>query len=134
MTPTCRKLLVAGLLLGSLSSAHAGPVFGARASGSELDSPGIEVDGGPGSTSASINEVRFRAAASFSSASTFLPGLTAFANNLSHENDDDITSAEAEAYQVFNSRASPTILDINLHGVITGDAWVLANVYVRVRG
>lgn len=120
-----------GILLAGLSDAHAIPMFGAKASGSELDTPGIQTNGGSGSASASINESNFNADAGFPPIVTYLPELTAFSRNASQENDDDITNATAEAYQVFRSSTTQTIeLNVNLHAVIVGDAFVLADVFV----
>jgi hypothetical protein len=131
MKPLGPLLAIFGILLASFSDAHAVPMFGAKASGSELDTPGIQTDGGPGSASASINQSNFNADASFPPIVTYLPELTAFSQNASQENDDDITNATAEAYQVFQSSTSQTIdLNISLHGIIAGDAFVLADVFV----
>lgn len=128
----CGMVLVGlGVLLAGHGQAHAVSMFGAKASGSELDTPGIVTDGGPGSSSASINESNFNAAAGFPAVVTYLPELTAYSQNASQENDDDITGATAEAYQVFTSATSQTIeLNVNLHAIIVGDAFVLADVFV----
>jgi hypothetical protein len=125
------SLLALGMILASVPDAHAAPMFGAKVSGSELDTPGTQTDGGAGSASASINEANFNADASFPAIVTYLPELTAFSQNASQQNDDDITNATAEAYQVFASSTSQTIeLNVNLHGIILGDAFVLADVFV----
>jgi len=124
------SLLALGILLASLPDAHAVPMFGAKVSGSELDT-GIQTDGGPGSASASISEANYNADAGFAPIVTYLPELTAFSQNASQQNDDDITNATAEAFQVFTSSTSQTItLNVNLHGIIVGDAFVLADVFV----
>jgi hypothetical protein len=126
-----RLLACSGILLACFSDAHAVPMFGAKASGSELDTPGVQTDGGPGSASASINQSDFNADAGFPPIVTYLPELTAFSQNASQSNDDDITNATAEAYQVFRSSTTQMIdLNVNLHGIITGDAFVLADVFV----
>jgi hypothetical protein len=126
-----RLLACFGIFLACFSDAHAVPIFGAKASGSDLDTPGIQTDGGPGSPNASINQFDFRADASFPPIVTYLPELTAFSQNASQSNDDDITNATAEAYQVFRSSTSQTIdLNVSLHSIINGDAFALADVFV----
>ena len=70
MDPIRRVSLTAGILVTFCTAAHAAPPdFGAKASGSELNS-GITEDGGPGISSASVSEADFTADASFLATST----------------------------------------------------------------
>lgn len=128
-------LVCSAVLILTVATAHAAvPDFGAKATGSELIS-GIVQDGGPGSSSASISQANFNADASFVATSTYLPELRAFSRNTTASNDDDITSSEAEAYQVFSSSVAQTIdLNVSLHGIVVDGSidtsGVLANVFV----
>lgn len=126
-----RSLICGCILLVSASNSQAIPVFGVQARGSDLDSPGITENGGPGSANASVSGTKFNAGGALPSGSTFLPELTAFATNSSPENDDDRTSAVAEGYQAFRATAAGAVeLNINLHGIVDGDGFVLADVYL----
>lgn len=128
-------LLTGAILIACSTAAHAAaPDFGAKASGSELNS-GIVEDGGPGISSASVSEADFTADASFLATSTYLPELKAFSTNTAPENDDDITRGEAEAYQTFTSSIAQTIdLNVSLHGIVADGSLdtsgVLADVFV----
>jgi hypothetical protein len=130
-----RVLLTVVVLIACSTAAHAvDPEFGAKASGSELNS-GIAQDGGPGSESASISRPDFTADASFLPNSTYLPELKAFSTNTAPENDDDITRGEAQAYRTFTSAVAQTIdLNVSLHGIVTDGSLdtsgVLADVFV----
>jgi hypothetical protein len=130
-----RIFIALAITIAGFSNAHAAPTFGAMASGSELDTPGILTDGGAGSSSASISSGNYGADASFVANSTYLPELTAFAINPSIDNDDDRTFGHAEAYQVFNNTGTgPINLNISLHGIIDDgvgtDSYVLADIWV----
>ncbi len=128
-------IICAAFLITGFSNAHAVSIFGTYTSGSELDTPGTVTDGGPGSVSASISRSNFNADAGFLSTSTYLPELTAYANNPSVENDDDRTWGHAQAYRVFNnSGPGPINLNVSLHGIVndgtdTG-SYVLADVWI----
>ena len=129
-------LLCSGILIAYISSANAVPMFGTKATGSDLvpDSGFLE-DGGPGSSSASVSFTTFSAEASFAPTSTYLPILKAKSEGEDATFDDDRTQANAEAYQAFTSSIAQTIsLDINLTSTVTnasgGTSGVLSNVYV----
>ena len=130
-----RVLLTGGILIACCTAAHAAaPGFGAKASGSELNS-GIVEDGGPGISSASVSQPDYTADASFLPSSTYLPELKAFSTNTTPENDDDITGSQAQAYQTFTSATAQTIdLTVSLHGIVTDGALdtsgVLADIFV----
>ena len=136
MQRTYRLLLCVAVLACYSTETHAVPLRGAKTTGSDLDpSSGFLQDGGPGSSFAAVSFSTFRAEASFSAQSTFLPVLRAESNGVGALFDDDRTNTEAEAYQVFNSSIPQTIrLDIVLDSVVTngpnGTSSVLANVYV----
>ena len=131
-----RLLICAAVLTTSFTDSCAAPMFGVKASGSDLEPDSVSLaDGGPGATSATVSFSTFRADARFDPLSTFLPLLRAESNGLGAVFDDDRTNTKAEAYQVFTSSVSQTIrLDIVLDSVVTnepsGTSGVLSNVYV----
>ena len=127
MKPTSRILLAAASLLFIASSAQAVPVslpsFGAWAQGQDLEPVNINIDdGGAGSASAAVSFTTFDVEAMYDPASTYLPILKAQANGLDATIDDDRTSTEAVAYEIFTSSIAQTI---NLG--ITLDSTVFAN-------
>ena len=130
-----RALLTGGILIACSTAAQAAPPdFGAKASGSTLNS-GLVADGGPGISSASVSQADFAADASFLATSTFLPELKALSVNTTRINDDDRTDSQAQAYQTFSSATAQTIdLDVSLHGIVTHGSsttsYVLADVFV----
>jgi hypothetical protein len=131
-----RFLSCIGTFFAFLPAAHAVSNFGAFTRGSDLEPVSAFLqDGGEGSASAAVNFSTFRADASFSPLSTYLPILKAESNGTSATFDDDRTQAEAEAYQAFTSSIAQTIsLDITLDSAVTnaagGTSGVLSNVYV----
>ena len=135
-TKTTPAGIVAVLIFGLwVGTANAVPTFGAKASGSELSTPGLVLDGGPGSSSSSISQSNFNADASFLTSSTYLPELKAFSRNTTASNSDDITQSRAEAYQAFTSSVTQFIdLNVSLHGIVvdisTDVSFVLADVFV----
>ena len=125
-----------------LPSAQAVSTFGALALGNDLEPVSVSlVDGGEGSSSASVSFTTFEVESFFDPASTYLPILKARSTGLDSLFDDDRTNTSAEAYQVFSSSIAQTItLDIRLDSVVTnlpasgglpeGTSGVLSNIYV----
>jgi len=125
-----------------LPSAQAVSTFGTLARGNDLQPVDVSlVDGGEGSSSASVSFTTFDVESFFDPASTYLPTLKARSTGLDSLFDDDRTNTSAEAYQVFTSSIAQTItLDIQLDSVVTnlpasgslpeGTSGVLSNIYV----
>ena len=134
MKHSASYFLLAAIVISLDQSAHAVSTFGAKTRGSDLF-VGTFLDGGVGSASASISHPLFNADANFVAGSTYLPELTAFSTNPVKNNSDDLTSAVAEAFQVFSSPVGQTVdLNVNLHGIVNDgsseDSYVLADIYV----
>jgi hypothetical protein len=128
----CASLALAStaLLLVCAASSQAASLFGAYTRGSDLVPDSSAVDGGSGSSSASILESTFQAQAGLGGA-TYTPVLKAKSVSVNAVVDDDYTSSVAEAYQSFTSSISQTItLDLVLHGVVTNDGTPLSSSYV----
>ena len=130
----CLAFLV--VLFTWCSSAHAVSTFGAMASGSDLVPAASASDGGAGSAAALVTGPTFNAEAGLGGP-TFTPLLKADSVSTGAVNDDDFTSAVAQAYQAYTSTADQTItLNISLHGIVTNlgtplsNSFVLADVFV----
>jgi hypothetical protein len=108
-----RILTFTGVLLFSITNAHAVPTFGAQVRGNDLETGKSDEVGGVGLTFADVDNLpEYRSEAGLGGA-TFTPVLKAEASNPNSLNDDDRTSSTAEAYQRFrNTSGSP--LDVEL--------------------
>jgi hypothetical protein len=114
-----RILTFTGVLLFSITNAHAAPPFGAQVRGNDLETGKSDEVGGVGLTFADVDNLpEYRSEAGLGGA-TFTPVLKAEASNPNSANDDDRTSSTAEAYQSFMN-TSGSQLDVAL--TITLDA------------
>ena len=114
-----RILTFTGVLLFSITNAHAIPTFGAQVRGNDLETGKSDEVGGVGFTFADVDNLpEYRAEASLGGA-TFTPVLKAEASNPNSLGPDDRTSSTAEAYQRFRN-TSGSQLDVGLN--ITLDA------------
>lgn len=114
MISISRSLLVGASLLFIASNGQADPIllpsFGAWAQGQDLEPTSINIsDGGPGTSNASVSFGTFDVESTYDPNSTYLPTLRARANGLGATVDDDRTSTEAVAYEIFTSDVAQTI-------------------------
>ena len=133
-----RILTFSGVLLFSITNAHAIPTFGAQVRGNDLETGKSDEVGGVGLTFADVDNLpEYRAEAGLGGA-TFTPVLKAEASNPNSSNADDRTSSTAEAYQRFrNTSVSQldVVLTITLDASFTSttpaaDSFALADVRV----
>ena len=133
-----RVLTVTGILLFSITNAHAVPTFGAQVQGDDLETGASDEAGGVGFALAGVDNLpEYRAEAGVGGAA-YTPLLRAEASNPNSLGPDDRTSSSAEAYQRFRNTSGAQLdveLNISLDTSFTStgpaaDSFTLADVWV----